>query len=490
MDFKPSNEQNAIFDCIMNETCNIGIEAAAGSGKTTTIVKAIDHLDFDDTVAFFAFNKSIANELKIRINNSEVDICTNHSLGFKLINRYYRSVKLNEAVHYFRIKALVSRHVDLSEKKNKKYYERINALVTLYKLYRCNMVKSTEDIWNLVDHHGLMVADLEMKWFLEYVEEVKDYYFNASKIDIDFTDMIYLPHLLELSYPQYDYVFVDEAQDLNRCQQLSVMKSCSQYGRIIFVGDRMQAIYGFTGADSQSFQTLIDESQAKLFPLNTSYRCAKKVIEKAQRLNPKIQFFDKNPDGEIKEETFIDDLQPRDFVLCRNTQPLLELFWSLVEHEMPCYIKGQDIGDNIVKIIRNMSNMPADIVISILREKENEAIKLLEERGVTNYKNHPTYQKKKDDRVIIQKLVNKYHTIDKVIEKVEEIFKDEGEGIVLSTIHKSKGLESDRVFFLKPELLPSQYAIKDWQIQQEKNLEYVMITRAKNFIGYLQPYKK
>jgi superfamily I DNA/RNA helicase len=56
---------------------------------------------------------------------------------------------------------------------------------------------------------------------------------------------------------------------------------------------------------------------------------------------------------------------------------------------------------------------------------------------------------------------------------------------MLSTIHKAKGLENDRIFFLCPELIPSKYATQPWQYEQEANLKYVAITRAKQELIYV-----
>jgi hypothetical protein len=76
-----------------------------------------------------------------------------------------------------------------------------------------------------------------------------------------------------------------------------------------------------------------------------------------------------------------------------------------------------------------------------------------------------------------------------VIEKIDNIFsKDTKTGICLSTMHKSKGLESERVFILHPELMPSKYAKLSWQLEQEKNLEYVAYTRAKTFLGFITDF--
>jgi superfamily I DNA/RNA helicase len=51
--------------------------------------------------------------------------------------------------------------------------------------------------------------------------------------------------------------------------------------------------------------------------------------------------------------------------------------------------------------------------------------------------------------------------------------------LTLSSIHKSKGREWRRVFWLgMAAFQPSKYARKDWQIVQERNLQYVAGTRA------------
>ena len=62
--------------------------------------------------------------------------------------------------------------------------------------------------------------------------------------------------------------------------------------------------------------------------------------------------------------------------------------------------------------------------------------------------------------------------------KIGLIFTDEIQGIVLSTIHKAKGLESNRVFIIRPDLMPLPNS-RSWQYAQELNLIYVAHTRAK-----------
>jgi superfamily I DNA/RNA helicase len=55
----------------------------------------------------------------------------------------------------------------------------------------------------------------------------------------------------------------------------------------------------------------------------------------------------------------------------------------------------------------------------------------------------------------------------------------------LSTIHKAKGREWDRVGFLDAHLIPGRWAKQPWELEQEHNLAYVGVTRAKQELVYL-----
>jgi superfamily I DNA/RNA helicase len=89
-----------------------------------------------------------------------------------------------------------------------------------------------------------------------------------------------------------------------------------------------------------------------------------------------------------------------------------------------------------------------------------------------------------EDKVVTLLFLAKLSTnIEDLKVKIRTIFTDEIKGIVLSTIHKIKGLEASRVFIIRPDLLPMK-TIKGWQQIQEKNLEYVAITRAKTELIY------
>jgi len=62
--FTPSKYQKDIFNFILKDTRNAVVSAVAGSGKTTTLLKALDLIPDDKSVLFLAFNVSIRDELK------------------------------------------------------------------------------------------------------------------------------------------------------------------------------------------------------------------------------------------------------------------------------------------------------------------------------------------------------------------------------------------------------------------------------------------
>ena len=86
---------------------------------------------------------------------------------------------------------------------------------------------------------------------------------------------------------------------------------------------------------------------------------------------------------------------------------------------------------------------------------------------------------------VIECLCEEVESVPELKKLINNIFSDDIKGIMLSTIHKAKGLENDRIFFLCPELIPSKYATQPWQYEQEANLKYVAITRAKKELIYV-----
>ncbi len=75
-----------------------------------------------------------------------------------------------------------------------------------------------------------------------------------------------------------------------------------------------------------------------------------------------------------------------------------------------------------------------------------------------------------------------------MIAQMENMFNDkEQKGIILSTIHQAKGLESENIFFLIPAgaECPAPWARTKELQEVEKHLRYIGITRAKLNLYYV-----
>ena len=94
MTFKPSPYQQNVFNFISNGSGHAVIEAVAGSGKTTTIVQALEMIPANKSVLFLAFNKSVVDELKTKVPR-HVEVSTYHSTGFRALRFTLRGRRIN-----------------------------------------------------------------------------------------------------------------------------------------------------------------------------------------------------------------------------------------------------------------------------------------------------------------------------------------------------------------------------------------------------------
>ena len=101
------------------------------------------------------------------------------------------------------------------------------------------------------------------------------------------------------------------------------------------------------------------------------------------------------------------------------------------------------------------------------------------------------YRSYQDKLQVIDILSEGLTDADEVMDRIDMIFSDDSKnGICLSTVHKSKGLESDRVFIICEDKFYLKACMRiDWMAEQERNLVYVAYTRAKHFLGFIKDFK-
>ncbi|MBF0631271.1 MAG: ATP-dependent helicase [Magnetococcales bacterium] len=110
----------------------------------------------------------------------------------------------------------------------------------------------------------------------------------------DFDDLLLLTYRLLTEFPKiadlygriYDYICIDEAQDLNEAQYAVLVALCGDsFRNVMMVGDPKQSIYGFNTASPKYMQRFQDEFNAVKISLNENFRSSQVVVDAAKRLN-------------------------------------------------------------------------------------------------------------------------------------------------------------------------------------------------------------
>jgi DNA helicase-2/ATP-dependent DNA helicase PcrA len=488
---EPSTYQIAVYDAVQNGKSDILVKATAGSGKTTTIVNASKLIPASLDVIFLAFNKSIVNELKERLPQT-VKCSTLHSLGMQSLYKYYKSNK-GLKVDSFKTnrfsRDLIKTVKGISYNDQEKALWVVNDIIDKARLNHAeNTYKALTDI---ADYYGISFENPEIELAqltYEAIRKYNDIKFSEEKV-IDFTDMIYIPSLYDVQLPKFDVVFVDEAQDLNKAQQVLVQKIKKPSGRAIYVGDENQAIYMFAGADATSFNSIAKHDTIQL-PLSVCYRCGKNIVKEAQQIigDENIKSFEGQEDGKVTHSTW-ENINEGDLVVCRNNAPLFSLYFDLLSKGIKATIKGREIENQLIKLVHKIRYS----TVEQGAQKLDEMLEKIEEEQLKKGKKDPQktkrYQNFNEMSKIIKFLSNEKQMMSEVKDELELIFDENKNGAQLMTIHKSKGLEANTVHFLMPELIPSKWAETPEEYQQEFNLKFVAITRAKKHLNYIQGYE-
>lgn len=494
-DFEPSEYQQKFFEWIEHGVGNAVIEATAGSGKTFSAVASMKLIPRDQKCLFLAFNKSIADELNGKLNGRpNCTARTTHSLGFLMLKRNLGSdIELDE----YKYRKYVKEHVgELTTttgeiRTRQQVHQYIDNITMLINYSRFNLAQSEDEINEIADKYSIPVSFDEcvvtkkcLEWGKEHTELV------------DYTDMIWLP--VELSLKPigltYDWVYVDESQDLSKCSTQLLLKCIKRGGRFVAIGDFYQSINAFAGSSEEAFNFLKEYPNTTTFELPISYRCPKNIVRYANAFSPRMLAREDAPDGIIITNAHINDIKEGDMVLCRTKEPLVKLYVKLLRKNVNCYIKGQDIGANLIKELEKLKsdelNPKLDkngVFVEMYDNLFTERNRLMQTRGL-DY----------DDATLSMFIMDKYDMIntllvlgekcktkEKLIEHIKKIFQENKDGVCLSTIHKAKGLEADNVYILCNSSMPSRLAVHKWEQTQEKNLMFVAYTRAKQMMGFI-----
>lgn len=510
-----SPQQVEILDWVENGDGNGLIIAVAGAGKTSTLIEALSRMN--GTVAFAAYNKAISLEVKEKVENrgigAAVKVGTFHSFGFKAWATAHRNPNVDPNKIYNLVRNYAHKDKTQIPEVMLEFVEKIVSIVRSSGIgIICPINKN--DAWNaIIAHHGLddlltgkkpwEESDLEPDELQALVDQAKVWSLRIlresirlahDENQIDFDDQLYMPLLDSLYIQQYDWVLVDEAQDTNPVRLAFSKAMLAPGGRFLAVGDPMQAIYGFTGADSSSLDSIAHQFGTKQMDLTVSFRCPQDVVLEAQKFSSLIQSADEAPKGRVDAlelEDLLVEIAHADnkeleqsAILCRKNAPIVDLAFGLLRAHIPCHVEGRDIGSSIISLASKWKTITKlnQLLPKVEQYRERQVQKFMA-RG-QEMRADAIHDRCDTLRALANGLLdaNPEATVIDLKRSVEQMFKnDTKSGLTLASVHRSKGREWETVYILgRSAYMPSPFARQDWQIQQESNLCYVAITRSKH----------
>lgn len=491
-EFPWSPQQQAVFGLFLATVAagtkvrpgprNVVVRARAGTGKTTTIIELIRRVLAKWprlAVVACAFNKEIQGELEVRLPPGAT-AKTLHALGLAAQNAV-RRVKVDNGRDQRLAEAVCPNAprdvVRLVEK-----------LANLGKdcLPLC---QGPDELTDLQLSFDLIADDISEVYTDEWIRE-KAYAAMLAALEFDgtcsFSDMVYVAVRLRMAKPIYDMVLVDEAQDMNAGQLLLSIMLCKPTGRIVVVGDDRQGIYTFRGADSDALDRLKRELGAVEVPLTVTRRCPKAVVALARAIVPDFVAADEAPEGTVDSigtDKLTRTARPGDFVLSRTNAPLVAACLKFVAAGIPARVRGRNIGKGLIDLINRAKAHTLDDVEEYLavwsRKQLAKLNRLPEERA------EQLAEEIEDKVEALKVLIADADSVDGLVARIESLFSDDKTipAVLLSTVHKAKGLEADHVFLLKDTF--TRRGHHDEPSSEEANIQYVAITRAKSHLTWV-----
>ena len=510
-----SPEQKVVIEDVKSGKGNTVVQARAGTGKTSTIVESLKTLPPNKSILLAAFNVKIKNDLLEKQKQGEIRpdvwIKTLNAVGNMCIKNQYgnRANLVDDAI---------SQSIDLiwgRKTLDDKLWGSFGALRRLLDIAKGTLAHHRSDLEMLCDKYQIVPGkNIELKEFIDIADRLlhetavainhsnccdssrPSVFRNVSVRPYDFADQVWLTITQNLPVPQFDYVFIDETQDLNLAQIELVLKMCGENGRIVAIGDDRQAIYRFRGSDEFAVDRVIKELKAKVLPLTVSFRCSKAVIKEAQQYVPDIQPWEHAKEGKVERVnrakflTIIQPMNPPSFVLSRTNAPLAGICLDLIRKRKPARIAGRK---DILPVLLNLIN----------KSKAHTVVDLIEWLEEYKYAERTRLSKRKNVEKIIEQMEDEVDTvleftqgmgplisksggneIDALKREIEGVFIDEEKEkprenyILCSTVHKAKGLESAQVGMLLETFKPGGDI-------EEKNITYVAITRSQDELYYV-----
>jgi DNA helicase-2/ATP-dependent DNA helicase PcrA len=445
-------EQDHIIDRFLATSANLQIKALAGTGKTHML--GLIEAQTKVPTLCLAFNRKIADEMEARFTRCTVK--TLNGLGHGIWNKAVGKLRLDTR----KTQNLLSDRIQemrgsAKAEVQEEFWSIVNGVSMAKALghvpHRNLTVEPLIDADDFFDSLDEEPSILVRRWINEILTASIRAAYDGH---IDYNDQLYMPALFGGTYPKFPLVLVDEAQDLSPINHEMLSKLA--HGRIIAVGDPFQSIYGFRGADPRSMARLKERFEMEELDLSISFRCPSEIVKHVHWRVPHFKW--SKVGGSVHKSL---NLVPSEAtIICRNNAPLFRLAFELLKGGHAIQVVGSDIGPKIIGIMERLGNS----------QMKGEALtKAIETwRTVRRQKKSKTADDMADAMLVF---AERGGTLAGAVAQVKQIFAQQGT-IKLMTGHKSKGLEFDTVYHLRPDLVGPE--------EQDLNLRYVISTRSRD----------
>lgn len=298
----PSQQQ-----AILSQKSSV-LVAAAGSGKTFTIIEKVAHLLKNgiqpSQILVTTYTKKAGEEIRLRLGKrmghpvKGLVADTLHGIGASLLREFHVEAQISAD---FVILEGALTHLEVTRLCRQELLKLAEAADpdTLKLMDAYDFHASVRLMTQLIQQRNNL--NLDHFSYKSTLEKVLAIYKNtkAEKALLDFQDLesellkiLSIAEVLKKLQERFLWIIVDEFQDINPVQWkiLSQLYAPSK-NKLMIVGDPRQSIYRFRGADPSLFDhvsSLILKNAGESFYLNDNFRSAPEVIDFINELSPKI----------------------------------------------------------------------------------------------------------------------------------------------------------------------------------------------------------
>lgn len=447
----------------------VRIIACAGAGKTRTITRRIAYAcasgKWDaERVLAVTFSVKAAAEMRSRIEALGVKnigcVATFHSAALQQIRSVWSEVcsapfpSIMEDPKQI-ISAALKRYPDfdgLTLLQARDILAEIN-------WSKVSLIAPDDYIRACAATHRLPPAGLEPQQFVDVYEAYETE--KNSHNCIDFNDILLLACHILRNFPESSrrirqsigWITVDEYQDVSPLQHELLRLWMGQNRDICVVGDPAQTIYSFAGASSYDLLAFPQEFApiSADISLNTDYRSTERIVGIANRVLASSPY-------------------KRDYVKVKSltkggTRVSQQVFATDVDEAL-------GVVNQIAKLVKSGVANPGDCAILTRTNAQQQVI-----CKALKFAKMP-YRVRKDvgwQRNVLEDAQNSASLVASDVFKTLDI-----STVTVSTIHAVKGLEFTHVYVIgcSEGLIPFGSASTDEDIEEERRLMYVAVTRA------------